>query len=153
LTTGTDDGVVPEIYLDETTPPPRATPDDWIVRKGDAFMIDNGPGFYDEDEESEALRLNHGERVAFSRLYTYPDATLTFLENGKYRCAAPEGAEHVMVACEPQTMMDSVDQLAAYLREDGDGNPGDEYELKFYTWTDENWFFDAEAGKFTRGAA
>ncbi|MCW2276340.1 hypothetical protein GJ654_18615 [Rhodoblastus acidophilus] len=137
--------------MDETTPPPRATPDDWIVRKGDAFMIDFVPVFCDDDEASEALALKNGERVPFGRLYTYPTATLTFGENGKWQCEppAPNGAEQVMVEDDPETMSDSVAELV----ENADLDSDFSYTLHFYTWTDELWTFDAEAGKFTRGAA
>ncbi|MCW2315279.1 hypothetical protein SAMN06265338_1243 [Rhodoblastus acidophilus] len=153
MTGGTDAGVVPEVYVDEITPPPRPTPDDWIVRKDGGAMIDNDPNLDGDDETSEDLGLKHGLAVTFFRLYTYPDATLTFPREGDWRCdpPAPEGADYVMVEDEPETMSGSVSELVA--NADINAAPGNAYTLNFYSWVDEIWSYDAEAGKFTRGAA
>ncbi|PPQ34747.1 hypothetical protein SAMN06265338_1403 [Rhodoblastus acidophilus] len=152
MTGATDAGVVPEIFLDEVTPPPRPTPDDWIIRKAAGAMIDNDPHLCGDDETSEDLGLQHGKVITFSRLYTYPNATLTIPQSGDWRCdpPAPEGAAYVMIEDEPETFSDSVGELVAnYI----DLTPGDAYTLIFYSWVDEIWSFDAVAGKFTRGAA
>jgi hypothetical protein len=136
---------VPTCFADEVTPPPRATPDDWLVHRDGKYFLTSGAAY--EDEESD-VAVAHGEAVPFSRLEEFPDATLTVAKGGAWTCdpPAPEGAQHVMIDDDPDSMDDSVENLVANFVPD----PGC-YVLNFYTWHDEVWSFDAEAGKFVRG--
>ncbi len=144
---GTDKGVVPTVFVDEVTPPPRPHPDAWVD-----FGPDGGFCLRTDDPDDGVHRLAHAEIVPFMRLYAWPHATLTFRENGGYTVEppAPAGAEQVMIVGEPDTMAGDVGELVDFLRDNDDALPGDSHLLSFYTWTDESWRFDAETGKLTR---
>ena len=142
-----NEGYIPSNLADEISPPPRETPDAWIVEKdGLFFILALGDGEEDDDDALEPLLT--GAAVKFMRLETFPDARLMLEEDGTFTVdpPAPEGAEQVMIWGETDSMDDSVQNLVENFMPD----PG-EHELQFYTWHDEVWTFDG--GKFTRGAA
>lgn len=139
---------VPTLYADETTPPPRNSPNDWLIAKADGFFLDkNDLDYADLDEEPH--ELEHGAAIDFMRLETFPNSTLTINEDKTWTIDPPApAAEAVAIWGEPESMSDSVEALI----ENSDLD-ADEYELIFYTWHDEVWTLDAPTGKFVRSGA
>jgi hypothetical protein len=144
------EGYVPTCFADEVTPPPRPGPDDWTVAKDGRFFFDKSGDFFDADDEMDNDELANGDAIPFMRLETFPNATLTVDDDGSWTVdpPAPDGAQQVVIEYEPETLDVSVKDLVANCALDAG-----EYDLRFFTWHNEVWTFDAAAGKFSRGAA
>lgn len=145
------EGYVPEEFCDETTPPPRETPDAWIVEIGGDFYLDasDDPNL---DEETERFALVNGQPYRFERLEEFGEATLTIGDDGSYSVDRdmPPGADQLYVPCDPETLSGSIAELVKNCG--GDLGPG-EHVVSYFTYHEEVWSFDAASKSFLRGAA
>lgn len=153
---GVDKGVMPAIYLDERTPPPRPTPDDWIVdHEGGPALATGWTLTGDADFDGQPVPLDDGEIVRFERLIDYGSAMLEAIQQcedgeGTHEIIPtrdmPPGASNVMIAGEPDSLSDGVQEIISNIG----WNPSDyPVELHYYDWRDEPPLrFDAVARKF-----
>ncbi|WP_337996190.1 hypothetical protein [Oleispirillum naphthae] len=133
---------VPTDYIDEVTPPGRATPDDWIVE---------GAGLGGFDETDPPMPLNEGEIVLFDWVVDLGRATVLIEEDGTYDCTVPipvpppGGTFHVFIPFDPDTMALDMDTfVAATFAADGPGG----YDVSFYSWSAESLPFEFRDGRF-----
>ena len=135
---------VPETYLDEVTPPPRDTAQDWI--EPGPFGGWRLAGW--EDVGVEPHDLSDGEMLPFHWTEHFGHAVFT-VEDGKWSVSRqpPEGTTHICVGGDPDTLYygDSIDGFAKqYL----DGGTEDvETELDYYTWSDSPIIYEFRDGK------
>lgn len=136
---------VPERYVDEVTPPARATPTDWVMRRGSSFVL--APAF----DEAEPRWLRDGEVVEFSWTEAHGTAQLTIADDGTWTCTRdmPEtegGTMLVIFDGDWETMDESIASLVENNSLNG-GEPG-EHDIRFYAWSDKTTKFRFRDGAF-----
>jgi hypothetical protein len=139
---------LPSAYQDEWIPPPRETPDAWIVQH------DGKPALAPCDDTADQpvhQSLAETDIVEFDCMTDYGDADLTLRESGTWSVTRdkPDGAEHVtaMNGWQSETLASSVEECARMLRDAG-ADPAD-YRITYYTWSGPILFQFAD-GKFIR---
>lgn len=140
-------GWTPELYCDETSPPPRATPTEWIVLRDGVACLDQA----DDADDAEPRRLEPDEIVMFLRLTDFGEATLLFAGDGTHVVdpPMPEGASSVcaLMGWQADTLSDDVAGVVAALRELGEADG--EYRLSYYDFSPPiAWRFDAATQSF-----
>ena|SRR5579871_5994808 len=127
---------LPSHYQDESIPPPRPSPSDWVTQVGDTFYL-IGPG---DDEEADAI-LTDGQMMHFEWTAVLGEGEVTVElddhEDRTVHCSiaipvAPPGCSlHMMEPKEFEYVCDNLETFAEDLR------PGDHPRLIiFYTWSD-----------------
>lgn len=125
-------GFVPEEYMDEVTPPPRPSPDAWLLKTADGAWH-----LAAEDDEAEGdvagPPLADGDVVTFGRNRVWPRFTLTVTEDG-HRTSEPvdPGCTLFCVPGDPDTLSLDLSELAAILRDDAET----ESLVDGYDWSD-----------------
>lgn len=151
------EGWLPEIYCDEVTPPPRATPDAWLTRRADGTpaLASDDPVAAEDEPGDTAASLVDGEAVPFTRLADHGRATLAIRPDGSWSVSAPMPAAAEQVCAldgfQSETLSGSVEEVVEALQELlGDDAAGD-YALSYYTYEKAVVFrFDAAAAAFVR---
>ncbi|MBW4089929.1 MAG: hypothetical protein HIU82_02300 [Proteobacteria bacterium] len=143
---------VPAGHVDETSPPPRPTPDDWIVRLAD----DGAPALAGAEEDDEPTRLCDGETVLFAWNEQHGYAVLTFAEDGTWHVDRPMpphpegGRMYVAMGRDWETMTDALDNFVRDLR--GHEAATGPHRLSYFAWSDVDVpFVFHEATKSFRG--
>jgi hypothetical protein len=144
----TDITWLPSKLMDETFPPPRPSPDDWITSLDDgAPAIENGEDY----DQQEPTLLHDGEVILFQRCDHYGNANLTLAADGGWKVDRPKPPVATDVVAingwQYETHASSVDECATMLVQ-AEADPGD-YEISYYSWSDDiPHRFDAKARSF-----
>jgi hypothetical protein len=138
---------LPAAYQDEVIPPPRATPNDWIVRlPGDGL-----PALAPIEEGMEPKAIAEGQIVQFDWMVDMDRIELT-IDGAVHRVdddppPAPEGGYLCFVVVgDPDTLSLSIFDLVQLLREYGadDGT----YDVHCYAWSTNSVPFRFTGGRF-----
>ncbi len=121
---------IPELFLDEVSPPARDTPEAWLRRDPDGVWRIDG-------DDCGAFCIVDGEIVAFMRLDEHGGATLTLTPTG-WNVSAPMPAEAKNVCAldgmQADTLSDSVHIVVERLREIGADD--DDFRLSYYSFVE-----------------
>ncbi len=122
-----------EAHVDEIMPGGRPTPGDWAVQCDGQWRLRNEHG--DPGEP-----LQDGEIVAFLRHDIYGSATMTWRAADDFDISAPMPAGATQCCAldgwQVDTLSANPEELARQLANCDDVEPGDEFEISYYHWTD-----------------
>ena len=139
---------VPEIYCDETSPPPRESADDWIVA-----LDDGAPALAGEFSRDPPSALHDGDIVKFLEIADHGQAKLLFdLASGVWAVdpPMPQAAESVcaLEGLQIETLSNDVEGVIDALKEMGEDG---EFTLAYYSYSAPiPMLFDAGARRFTK---
>jgi len=85
-------GYVPTAYLDEQTPRPRPSPDDWLLRSPSGAVSLAGAYSTGPDDFADATALEPGDEIDFDRHTTVDVDTLVVNADGTWFLTGPEPA-------------------------------------------------------------
>lgn len=129
---------IPEAYLDEVTPPGRASPDAWIER-GDDGKLWIAPAWSSE-RTSPRLPLEEGQVVGFYWCDEFGAVRVQFKDDGTFKPLGPvePKATHFWGVGDPGSLADS---LAAMAKTEAEHlkSTEDEYclfDVQMATWAD-----------------
>jgi hypothetical protein len=150
---------VPSDYIDEISPPPRATPGAWVTSlPGDAYAL--APA--DDLDEATPRVLHDNDTVPFHWTEHFGRATLTSGADRIWSVDRPPPPEttHICALGDPETLAygrNGAAALVAFIKQwiENDPDPGQRVTLTYYTWSDEpvNFLFHAGAFSEIKGAA
>jgi len=83
-------GYVPTAYLDEQTPWPRPSPDDWLLRSADGAVHLAGAWSTGPDDVAGGTSLEPGDEIDFDRRTTVDVDTLVVNADGTWFLTGPE---------------------------------------------------------------
>lgn len=140
-------GYVPELYCDETSPPPRDTPDAWIVT-----LASGEPALDGDDEQISALL--DGDVVEFLAVTDHGRATLRIDAAGDWQVDPLMPAEATSVCAlygyQADTLSPDINGGVDALKEMGGSG---EFTLSYYSWSEPmKHRFDASKLSFIRDA-
>jgi len=144
---------VPADYVDEVSPPGRASADDWIIRLADGALA-----LFGDDEIGVNPRLlRDGEIVCFMTTTAWGEGTVTVSADGNFIASRPmpPAAEQVWIPFDGP-LADSLEDLAraGVLDELKGGEGPGEYPVYYGTWSGViRLRFDAATGRFNPEAA
>lgn len=142
-----DDGWMPADYCEESSPPARATPTDWVVSDEQGRA-----GLSEEFGTKPAFLLEDGRQVEFLRYSDHGEATLTFGAGGVVVSSPmPVEAEHccALDGLQADTLADSVDELITQLVEAVQPEDESEFRISYYSFEGPLPFrFDAATRSF-----
>jgi hypothetical protein len=131
---------LPHIYVDESSPPGRDTPSDWIA-PDTAGLPRLAPADDDHtDADDPPVPLSDGDIVPFAWIETYGHAKFELHEDGTFTCdmAMPPdpagGHALVWISGDPDTMAGSLHELAINLTDDGE--IAEHFIVQFYGYSD-----------------
>lgn len=127
----------PADLLDEGMPPGRARPTDWIARPaGDVYEIANGNDEEEARERGDVLcRVKPGDTLSFCYRDDLGTVPVSFRDDGTFtpRGVVPKAFNWCWVPYDPDTISETLEQLAALLKDAGDTGPID---VGFAFWSD-----------------
>lgn len=137
------EGYLPDLFLEEVSPPFRETPDAWL-KMTDAGPVLEGDGGFDD------VPLADGQILHFSEGVNHGTRTMTLLAEGYVMSSpAPEACNQFWIDedwCE-DLMNGSLDDLSWELRE-ADGEIGEPYKVGCMEWRDHKLRFDHASMSF-----
>jgi hypothetical protein len=143
---------LPYDLMDEMTPAPRNSPDDWVgsLDDGAAAIIAGVDGARTAEK---ICLLRDGDNVKFCSMTPHGSAILTLRTERQWSVDSPMPAAAEQVCAingwQIESLATSVEECAEALF-DYDAEPGD-YTLSYYTWSDGIPFiFDAASRTFKR---
>lgn len=104
---------VPTVFVDEITPAPRASPDEWLTRDGPRLWLSElNIGEPTDDEMS--CEVDIGEIVDFTRLISWGRAVFEIRPSGAWTCdqPLPPSANHYYDIEDDETGMPTPDEFA-----------------------------------------
>lgn len=127
---------MPVAWLDEMNTCLLATPDAFIRRDGEGWLLRLPDDHEDAENEFYRMRVEPGQIVNFTWTESFGDVEVTVRHDGTWSTdyAVPEGATHFYAYAEG-IMADSLEELV----DEGDGSGGLEpgtYEVSCYTWSE-----------------
>lgn len=141
---------VPECYVDEVSPPPRASASDWVMKlPGDAYAL--APFDVGEDEPHRVL--HDGDVVRFHWTEHFGTATLLIGEGGSWSvdCEPPEPVTHVCAIGDAETLAYGAGRgaLEEFVRQwiENDAEPA-AIAVAYYTWSETPTSFEFRGGAF-----
>lgn len=147
MSDGAFKGWVPEAYLDEVCPPPRATPDDWMVVGTDVRLA----GF--DEHDAATVVIVEGQTVVFHGLTDFDDVRVTWRSWGDYTIhdAIAPGASCFCLGGDPDMFGATIGELIE-VYEDCDPVPDVTFGVRSYDWCDGTPFV-LRGGTFVTPAA
>ena len=141
----------PAAWVDETCPPPKARPEDFVAAYGETYQLGYAPDdnsiLDDEDREVFTEQLAIGDIVDFMCCDRFDDVDLTIFREGGWHLhyEAPVGHNWVTVNSDIDTLHDSFDELIDAIRDPAD-------DLQAYVFHDDakiikNGTIDIAAGE------
>lgn len=129
---------VPNSYVEEGGPPPRATPDAWIMHlPGEAnhFLAPADDFMLADDERVTGRLLHQGEKVAFLSMRDFGEATLTLDPDGTWTVSRPMPveADTVWIVGDSASVDDSAESIVRYLVEDA--SDSGTYQIGYAAWS------------------
>lgn len=151
----TDRKWMPSEYADEVVPPPRPTPDAWIITLSDGAHALAGGEPYGEDA-GPGRALKEGDVVNFDWTENFGNRELTFHKSddgwkwtldGDEPLAPPDGYMNVAEVGDWETAMPSLDEFAETYSDSG-VEDGETITVTFYAWSANDVPFVFRGGKF-----
>ncbi len=153
--TGTPDAPAeewwPEAYCDEVMPPPRVSPDAWVVQLADGYAL-AAP----EARAWEPERLTDGETVLFTQRIDHGGATLDLFADGTWQVSRPmPAAAESVYAVQAESLAETVEGCVREILDiAGAAAAAGTYDLAYYTFTEAAPYrFDAATGTFSPAGA
>lgn len=144
---------LPHDYQDEVIPPPRLSPDDWIMHLDDGAAALAGG---DDDPDDPGERLIEGAVVKFDWVEKYGTCELTFRRSeegwdwvlaGDTPVASPGGDMFVAEQFNWESAMPTLDEFAQ-LCSDTVSDDGEIITVAFYAWSREPIAYAFRGGRF-----
>lgn len=139
---------LPAQYQDEVIPPPRATPDDWIISlPGDMRALARNVMVGDDGDGAPGVTLRDGDIVEFDWTVALGRATLTVAADRTWTVDralpdCPGACSFAKLEYDRDSMSDNVADLVEWC-----DCPG-ECELIYYAWSENSARFEFRGGRF-----
>ncbi|ATN32871.1 hypothetical protein ACO34A_03530 [Rhizobium sp. ACO-34A] len=144
---------VPDQWADEVTPTPQLTPDAFIIREGEDWIL--RPAAEDDAEDLESfapIRVRHGDTVMFHEHRNFGSFILYVDDEGEWDVDGdyPDYANCFAMSGDYESMTDNIPDLIGCSEID----PGSSYDIEIWWWSDTGfpWQFvvEGDAAKFVK---